>query len=99
MRIFTYGIEQRQMDAIRCIFGMAEYIDVSNQYQDILALCADVVIMSVDHTPDDILLTIKEYEQEVGDDDNTQYVYISDEEIDEWFKEYYSGAMHYLESR
>ena len=54
MRIFTYGIEDIKMDAVRWRFGKADYIDVTPQYQDILALCADIVLVAIDHTPEDI---------------------------------------------
>ena len=91
MRVFTYGIEANKMDAIRWTFGKAEYIDVTDAYQDILALCADVVIMAVDHTPEDIIATIKEFQEEVSDDDDTEYHYVTDEEFNDWFKEYYSA--------
>ena len=47
MRIFTYGIEDIKMDAVRWRFGKADYIDVTPQYQDILALCADIVLVLV----------------------------------------------------
>ena len=92
MRVFTYGIEANKMDAIRWTFGKAEYIDVTDAYQDILALCADVVIMAVDHTPEDIIATIKEFQKEVSDDDDTEYHYVTDEELNDWFKEYSSAC-------
>ena len=97
MRVFTYGIEANKMDAIRWIFGKAEYIDVTDAYQDILALCADVVIMAVDHTPEDIIATIKEFQEEVADDDYTEYHYVTDEEIEDWFKEFYSALEDSIE--
>ena len=97
MRVFTYGIEANKMDAIRWAFGKAEYIDVTDAYQDILALCADVVIMAVDHTPEDIIATIKGLQEEVSGDDETEYHYVTDEEFNDWFKEYYSALEDSLE--
>lgn len=97
MRVFTYGIEENKMDAIRWTFGKAEYIDVTGAYQDILALCADVVIIAVDHTSEDIIATIKEFQEEVSGDDDTEYHYVIDEEIDDWFKEFYSALEDSIE--
>ena len=48
MKLFTYGFNRVQMDAIRWHFGKEEYIDVTEQYQDILALNADMVIVSLE---------------------------------------------------
>lgn len=90
MRIFTYGIEDGKMDAIRWHFGKAEYVDVTEAYQDILALCADVVIMAVEHTPEVVIATIREFQEEVSTEDDTEYYYVTDKEIEDWFKEYYS---------
>ena len=87
MRIFTYGIEDIKMDAVRWRFGKADYIDVTPQYQDRLALCADIVLVAIDHTPEDVLSTIKEYQEEVADDDVTKYIYITDAQINTWIKE------------
>ena len=42
MTIFTYGIEKSLLEVLQHYFGEAEYFDVTEQYQDILALCADV---------------------------------------------------------
>jgi len=89
MKAFTYGIEDRKMDAIRWHFGKAEYMDTTPQYQDILATCADIVIVAVDHTADAILHIIKEYQSETAEEDDTEYYYISDAEIDMWCREYY----------
>ena len=82
MRVFTYGIEK--MDAIKHRFGNADYFDVTPQYQDILALCVDIVVIAVDHMPKDILNTIKAYQAEVSEDEDTEYYYLTDAQIDEW---------------
>lgn len=84
MRVFTYGIKKEKMDAIKRRFGTADYFDVTPQYQDILALCVDIVVIAVDHMPKDILNTIKAYQTEVSDDEDTRYYYLTDEQIDEW---------------
>lgn len=88
MKVFTYGIEESMLNAIRWKFGKAEYLDVTVQYQDILALCADIVIMAIEHTSDEVLHIIKQYEKEVGADEDRKYYYLSDNDICGWFMEY-----------
>ena len=89
MKIFTYGIEKIKLDALRWHFGKADYIDTTLQYQDILAMCADKVVMAVDHTPENVLQTVKAFQEEVADEDDTEYVYITDEELESWIQDYY----------
>lgn len=83
MKIFTYGIEPKHMGGIKNRFGEAEYIDVSGQYQDILAMNAEIVLMNTDNTGSDVLEIIKEYAQEVGEDEDRDYFYLNNEELDE----------------
>ena len=84
MRVFTYGIKKENIDIIRRKFGAADYFDVTPQYQDILALCADIVVIAIDHMHEDILNTIKLYQSEVSEDEDTEYHYLTDAQIDEW---------------
>ena len=81
MKIFTYKIDDKFMKAIRWHFGEAKYIDVSKRYQDILALCTDIVVIHVDACEPEVLDTIKEYEAETKDEDDTQYIYLTSEEL------------------
>lgn len=87
MRIFTYGIEECNMGGVRKKFGEAKYIDVTEQYQDVIALCADVVVIAIDHIPAETLRTIKDYEQDAREYENRQYFYVSDEELQGWGKQ------------
>lgn len=87
MKIFTLGIDEGKMDAIRWKFGRAEYIDVTDAYQEILALCADIVIIAVDQATEDVIATIKEFQEEAAD--ATEYHYVTNEEIEDWFIEFY----------
>ncbi len=89
MKIFTYGIDDKKMDSIRWHFGRAEYVDTTMQYQDILALCADVVVINVDNASSEVLTAVRQYETETKDVDDTQYHYITDEDLEKWIKEYY----------
>lgn len=88
MRIFTYGIEDRRMDAVRWHFGKAEYLDTTSQYQDILALYADKVVINLDAAPSDAVNIIKEFEEETKEDE-TKYYYVTNDEIEDWCKELY----------
>ena len=72
------------MDVIKHRFGTADYFDVTSRYQDILALCVDIVVIAVDHMPKDILNTIKAYQAEVLETEDTKYYYLTDAQIDEW---------------
>lgn len=98
MKIFTYGIDDRKMDSIRWRFGRAEYIDTTMQYQDILALCADVVVINVDNAPSEMIAAVRQYETETADVDNTQYYYITDEDIEKWIQEYYCNLEDAIEN-
>jgi len=83
MTIFTYGIKSQHMAGIKSRFGESEYIDVSDQYQDILAMKAEIVLINTDNTNPDILGIIKEYALEVGEDEDRDYFYLNNEELDE----------------
>lgn len=77
MKIFTYGIEKGLLEILQHYFGEAEYFDVTEQYQDILALCADVVVISETNCSEEILNIIKEFEEETKESDNTTYIYLT----------------------
>ena len=77
MTIFTYGIEKSLLEVLQHYFGEAEYFDVTEQYQDILALCADVVVISEANCSDDVLKIIREFEEETKDMDDTLYIYLA----------------------
>lgn len=47
-------------------------------------MCVDIVVIAVDHMPKDILNTIKAYQAEVSEDEDTEYYYLTDAQIDEW---------------
>ena len=44
----------------------------------------DIVVIAVDHMPKDILNTIKAYQAEVLEAEDTKYYYLTDAQIDEW---------------
>ena len=75
MRIFSLGLTKEQLPLLRGVYPHSEIVEV-NQYQDVLALCADVVILNTDNVSEEIVDTIKEYEKETADVDNTKYIYI-----------------------
>ena len=84
MRVFTYGVEDRYINGLKRKFGAAEYVDVTEQYQDIMALNADVVIVAMDHVSDQELQAVKAYVREVGEYEDRQYFFVSDEELQRW---------------
>lgn len=84
MHVFTYGVEKRYVDGIKRRFGAAEYVDVTGQYQDIMALNADVVIIAMDHTSDQVFQAMWAYIREVEEYEAREYFYVSDEELQRW---------------
>lgn len=85
MIIFTYGIEDSKMDAVRGHFGKAEYLDTTSQYQDIMALYADKVVINLDATPSDVVTIIKEFEDDTKEEE-TKYYYVTSDEIEDWYE-------------
>lgn len=89
MKVFVYGFREIDMDSIRWHFGKNEYIDVTEKYQDILALCSDMVIVNVDNCDKDILEVIKEYESETRDVEEREYHYLTNDVRAEWYQDMY----------
>lgn len=89
MKVFVYGFREIDMDSIRWHFGKNEYIDVTEQYQDILALCSDMVIVNVDNCDKDILEVIKAYESETRDVEEREYHYLTNDIRAEWYQDMY----------
>ena len=77
MKIFTYGIDKRLFRIFQYYFKGAKCIDVTEQYQDILALSADIVVISEGYCSRDVLEVIKKFENETKDIDNTIYIYLT----------------------
>lgn len=63
MKVFVYGCRILDMDAIRWHFGKNEYIDVTNQYQDVLALNADMVLVSISKAEYDKYVALGKYDR------------------------------------
>lgn len=89
MKVFVYGFREIDMDSIRWHFGKNEYIDVTEKYQDILALCSDMVIVNVDNCDKDILEVIKAYESETRDVEEREYHYLTNDVRAEWYQDMY----------
>ncbi len=89
MKVFVYGCRILDMDAIRWHFGKNEYIDVTNQYQDILALNADMVLVNVENCNKKVLDVIKSYEAETKDVEEREYIYLTDDMLTEWYQDMY----------
>lgn len=82
--IFVYGFEKYQMAAIRWRFGEANYVDVTPLYQDILAMNAEVVVISLENIPENALAVVKQYEDETKDVEEREYYYLTNEDYQEW---------------
>ncbi len=80
MKIFTYGIDRNFFECISSYIKDADIVDVSEQYQDILALNSDIVIISLRNCSQEILEIIREFEDETKDLDSTIYIYLGTEE-------------------
>ena len=61
-----------------------EYIDVTEQYQDILALNADMVIVSLEFGKSEEIDVIREYEQVTKDVEARKYIYVTEKMRMEW---------------
>lgn len=77
MKIFTYGIDGSLHKNLQRYFKESEVVDVSEQYQDILALSADMVIISKSYCSQEELDIILEFEAETKDMDETIYIYLT----------------------
>ena len=85
-KIFLYGLSPDEIVLVEDYYGnSAELLDVTPQYQDIIVLCADVVIINKDNVPQEALHTVMEFDQEVQDPD-VQYYYCSGDEIRKLFQ-------------
>lgn len=96
MKLFTYGFNQVQMDAIRWHFGKEEYVDVTEHYQDILALNADMVIVSLDFGKAEEIDVIRAYEKKTKDVEDRTFIYVTEETRMEWNKDMYDKLLHGL---
>lgn len=85
-KVFLYGLSPDEIVLVENYYGdSAELLDVTPQYQDIIALCADVVIINKDNVPEEALHTVMEFDQEVQDPD-VKYYYCSGDEIRKLFQ-------------
>lgn len=89
MKVFTYGFDKLQMEDIRWHFGKEEYIDVTFQYQDIMAMDADMIIVSLEFGKEEEIAAIREYEKETNDIEGKTYVYVTEDMQMEWSKDMY----------
>lgn len=90
MRIFAYKLEQNLFEIILSYFPDAKISDVSDCYQDILALNADVVFINVSSCAKDALGAIRKFESETKGSDSTHYIYVDDEILRNFKKIYES---------
>lgn len=77
MKVFTYGFDRSLQPVIKKCFGDHLYVDVTDTYQDILALPADIVIVNTENCEAGILNLIKEYESETIEVEERRYEYVT----------------------
>lgn len=91
MKIFVYAMDKADMPAIRWHFGKAEYIDVTEEYRDILALCADKIIINNDTAPSNVVQIVREFEEDTKEDSATEYIYVTEKDLVSWFEDYFDS--------
>ena len=80
-RVFIYGFDEYAAQLAKDFYGRdVDVVDVTPQYQDILALCADVVIVNTDYAPKEVISSVREFEKE-AEDPSVEYYYCSGNEI------------------
>ena len=89
MTVFIYGFYENEMEAIRWHIGRADYVDVSDQFEDILALKAEIVVINLDRIDDSALSMIKEYEEETKGVEDREYFYVTQDMFDDWSRDLY----------
>lgn len=83
IRIFTYGISKDLKKKIRKKYGMdATIVDVTEQYQDILACCADIVVVNKEKIPYEEWEYIQSYQRAINDYE-TEYLVGNRKELEE----------------
>lgn len=81
MKVFMYGIEEKYVGGVQNKYGDAEYVDVTECYQDILALPADVVVVNIDCADSIELAAIRKYEAETKEVEVREYLYLDTETL------------------
>lgn len=76
MKVFMYGIEEKYVGGVQ-----NKYVDVTECYQDILALPADVVVVNIDCADSMELTAIREYEEETKEVEEREYLYLDTETL------------------
>ena len=77
MKILALGY--KDFGGLRWKYGEAEYVDVSDSFQDVMATQADVVAVNTDKTESSIVDKIREYEAVSAGELNTEFLYQSGE--------------------
>ncbi len=97
MQIFALGFTDEQLNFLKKLYCREELI-VIKDWQDVIALCSDVVLMNVDNINRDAINTILEYKEEVGNEDPSIYIELTNDDFPEhssWKKQYLSIAVDF----
>lgn len=82
MKALVYGFND--IRPLRWKFGEGEYLDVSGSYTDLIAVPADLVIISLSNIEPAELEQVKEYENETYGIEQAKFVYVDDQELMAW---------------
>ena len=84
MKVLALGY--KDLGALYLRYGKGEYIDVSNSFQDVMAIDADVVAVNISTTDSSIVDKIRKYELASAGELETVFLYQSDEKLIEAIK-------------
>ena len=79
MKVLALGY--KDLGALYLRYGKGEYIDVSNSFQDVMAIDADVVAVNISTTDSSIVDKIRKYELASDGELETVFLYQSDEKL------------------
>lgn len=88
MKIFTIGFTGYQLEIIRWKYGEGEYLDVTDNCTDVIALVSDMVII---HATDDYFETvslIKDYLEQAGEEETSEFIFLSESDFMELENKY-----------
>lgn len=77
-KVFAYGFSEEQLQKVKDFYGdVADVTDITTQYQDILALPVDVVIINTDAASTEVVQSVQKYQREAEEAD-VEYQYLSE---------------------
>ncbi len=85
----TIGVLPEEMDFVQEKFALnGNVFDCTEQFEDILATCSDIVIIVQERATVEVINEIEDFRREVGTDDDTRYYIFSEEQWKEALSTY-----------